>query len=77
MATAQPFSEVFNKHRYIALLLFVIAACVVWYGIVLMTNPYDEPAIPDRNQWIGLIIAIFVALITWLGRAFTIIPDKK
>tara|TARA_A100001011_G_scaffold400833_1_gene519568 strand:- start:4548 stop:4784 length:237 start_codon:yes stop_codon:yes gene_type:complete len=77
MTTAQPLASIFNKHRYIALILFVIAASIIWYGVILMTNPYDVKSIPDKNQWIGLIIAIIVSLITWFGRCFTIIPDKK
>jgi hypothetical protein len=71
--------KTFNNQRYIALAMFIISAIGVWYGVLLMTNPVDDDKPfpkPTGAQWIGFGFALMIAIISWVGRAFTIIPDS-
>lgn len=68
-------NNIFNRHRITALILLLIGAVIWWYALLLMTNPEHESTWPDKNQWIGLIIAVVIAFISWISKCFTIIPN--
>ena len=67
-------NNIFGVHRINALILFLIAAVIWWYALLLMTNPKDGSVWPDKNQWIGLIIAVIIGFVSWISKCFTIIP---
>ena len=68
-------NNIFNGHRINALILLLIGAVIWWYALLLMTNPAHETPWPDKNQWIGLIIAVIIAFVSWISKCFTIIPN--
>ncbi len=68
-------NNIFNGHRINALILLLIGAVIWWYALLLMTNPEHESPWPDKNQWIGLIIAVVIAFVSWVSKCFTIIPN--
>ena len=68
-------NNIFNGHRINALILLLIGAVIWWYALLLMTNPEHESPWPDKNQWIGLIIAVVIAFVSWISKCFTIIPN--
>ncbi len=64
----------FSRNRYVALLLGLLASSFGWYGLILMTN-HENPSsfpTPTFDQWIGLLITVFVASFVWLKKCFTI-----
>tara|TARA_Y100000389_G_C17389946_1_gene479279 strand:- start:743 stop:958 length:216 start_codon:yes stop_codon:yes gene_type:complete len=69
-------NNIFNKHRILALILLLLGAVIWWYSLVLMTNPEHKTFLPDRNQWFGLLIALFIAAVGWISKCFTIIPNS-
>lgn len=69
-------NNIFNGHRINALILLLIGAVIWWYALLLMTNPEHESPWPDKNQWIGLIIAVVIAFVSWISKCFTIIPNS-
>ncbi len=69
-------NNIFNSHRINALILLLIGAVIWWYALLLMTNPEHESPWPDKNQWIGLIIAVIIAFVSWISKCFTIIPNR-
>ena len=68
-------NNIFNRHRILALMLLLVGAVIWWYALVLLTNPEHETPWPDRNQWIGLLIAVFISAVGWVSKCFTIIPN--
>jgi predicted ABC-type exoprotein transport system permease subunit len=68
-------NNIINGHRINALILLLIGAVIWWYALLLMTNPEHESPWPDKNQWIGLIIAVVIAFVSWVSKCFTIIPN--
>lgn len=68
-------NNIFNGHRINALILLLIGAVIWWYALLLMTNPEHKSPWPDKNQWIGLIIAVVIAFVSWISKCFTIIPN--
>lgn len=70
-------NNIFNSHRINALILLLIGAVIWWYALLLMTNPEHESPWPDKNQWIGLIIAVIIAFLSWISKCFTIIINNK
>lgn len=69
----EPYS--FNKHRVIALLIFTVAACLAWYGTILITNDTKAKPYPDRYQFLGLGIVIVVEILLWVQSCLTIKPN--
>ena len=68
-------NNIFNGHHINALILLLIGAVIWWYALLLMTNLEHESPWPDKNQWIGLIIAVVIAFVSWISKCFTIIPN--
>lgn len=68
-------NNIFNGHRINALILLLIGAVIWWYALLLMTNPEHKFPWPDKNQLIGLIIAVVIAFVSWISNCFTIIPS--
>lgn len=72
---ATPVNDIFNKHRLWALLLVLISAIFFWYAVVLLTNSVEGNVIPNKNQWYGFALAVMIAVLGWVSRCLTIIPD--
>ena len=69
-------NNIFNSHRIWALILLLVGAIIWWYALVLLTNPEHKAPWPDKTQCIGLLIAIFIAVVGWVSKCFTIIPNE-
>ena len=71
------YSPTVTPQRLFALLLFIISATCVWYSIILLTNPVNGTLSPNKQQWIGFGIAIFISILSWVSKVYTIEPSKK
>lgn len=64
---------VFNKNRYLSLVIMIIGGILGWYSTILMTNEVaDNLPIPDKNQLIGVSIGIVLSFLYWLKKCYTI-----
>ena len=70
------YSPYVSPQRLFALLLFIISAICVWYSIILLTNPVNGVLMPNKQQWIGFVIVIFISILSWVSRIYTIQPSK-
>ena len=70
-------NNIFNNHRIFALILLLFGSVIWWYSLVLLTNPEHQIPWPNKIQYIGLVIAIIIAVISWLSKCFTIIPNNS
>ena len=68
--------SIFNKHRYWAVLFFLVSAVLFWLATIFMTNPVNASLVPSKNQWIGFGIVVVIAIAAWIGRCYTIRPEK-
>ena len=68
---------IFNKHRWYALGLMVIAAVIGWFSLVLVTDPVEEGLQISSPQWMVLGFAIFIGIIAWIRNCLTVKPYKK
>lgn len=70
--------SVFNRNRYIALVLMIIVSFIGWYTIILLTNEFDSNnlPIPNNDQLIGLCIGLFTTVVWWVQRCYQIKPRK-
>jgi hypothetical protein len=64
----------FNRNRVLALIVLLIGGIAGWYGLILLTNPHNKPVIPTQNQWFGLLFTIFIGVLIWINKCFTIVP---
>ena len=64
---------VFNRNRYLSLVIMIIGGILGWYSTILMTNEVVENLpIPDKNQLIGVSIGIVLSFLYWLKKCYTI-----
>ena len=64
---------VFNRNRYLSLVIMIIGGILGWYSTILMTNEVAENLpIPDKNQLIGVSIGIVFSFLYWLKKCYTI-----
>ena len=70
--------SVFNRNRYIALVLIIIVSFIGWYTIILLTNDFDSNnlPVPNNDQLIGLCIGLFSTVVWWVQRCYQIKPRK-
>ena len=70
--------SVFNRNRYIALVLMIIVSFIGWYTIILLTNEFDSNnlPVPNKDQIIGLCIGLFTTVVWWIQRCYQIKPRK-
>ena len=70
--------SVFNRNRYIALVLMIIVSFIGWYTIILLTNDFDSNnlPVPNNDQLIGLCIGLFSTVVWWIQRCYQIKPRK-
>jgi len=68
---------IFNKHRWYALGLMVVAAVIGWFSLVLVTDPVEEGLQISPLQWIGLGFAIFIGIVAWIRNCLTVKPYKN
>jgi len=70
--------SVFNRNRYIALVLMIIVSFIGWYTIILLTNDFDSNnlPVPNNDQLIGLCIGLFSTVVWWVQRCYQIKPRK-
>ena len=55
---------VFNRNRYLSLVIMIIGGILGWYSTILMTNEVAENLpIPDKNQLIGVSIGIVLSFL--------------
>ena len=68
--------SVFNRNRYIALVLMIIVSFIGWYTIILLTNDFDSNnlPVPNKDQLIGLCIGLFSTVVWWIQRCYQIKP---
>ena len=66
--------SVFNRNRYIALVLMLIISLIGWYTLLLLTNDFDSDVlpIPNDDQIIGLVIGLFSTVVWWFQRCYQI-----
>lgn len=71
--------SVFNRNRYIALVLMIIVSFIGWYTIILLTNDFDSNnlPVPNNDQLIGLCIGLFSTVVWWVQRCYQIKPRKR
>ena len=71
--------SVFNRNRYIALVLMIIVSFIGWYTIILLTNDFDSNnlPVPNNDQLIGLCIGLFSTVVWWIQRCYQIKPRKR
>lgn len=60
-----------TDNRKICLLLSIIFGIVGWYSTILYTTKKFLP-IPDKKQYLGLILSIFLSCIYWMRTCYTI-----
>lgn len=64
---------VFNRNRYLSLLIMIMGGILSWYSIILMTNKLEcNLPIPDNNQIIAVVIGVILSLFYWLKTCYTI-----
>ena len=70
--------SVFNRNRYIALVLMIIVSFIGWYTIILLTNDFDSNnlPVPNNDQLIGLCIGLFSTVVWWVQRCYQIKQRK-
>ena len=67
--------SVFNRNRYIGLVLILIISLLGWYSTILLTNKSTGPIpYPDRTQMFGLVIALLIGFAMWISECYIIIP---
>ena len=68
--------SVFNRNRYIALVLMIIVSFIGWYTIILLTNDFDSNnlPVPNKDQLTGLCIGLFSTVVWWIQRCYQIKP---
>ena len=68
-----------NTNHWISLIFSIIGWVVGWYSIVLISAEYNNnkfPLMPTKNQWIGGLFAVFIAILSWGRYIFTIQGDE-
>jgi len=66
-------NSVFNRNRYLSLVIMIIGGLLGWYSIILITNKItDKLPIPDKTQIWGFPFGIVLSFFIWLQRCYTI-----
>lgn len=65
---------VFNRNRYLALVLMMFTSLIGWYTLLLLTNDFDSDVlpVPNNDQVIGLCIGLFSTVVWWVQRCYQI-----
>ncbi len=66
--------QIFNRHRNLSLVFFMMGAVTWWYAIILLTNPVNNKVVPDTMQWFGLLAGVIISVLGWICKCLTVIP---
>ena len=70
-------TKLYNRNRILALFLMLISSVLGWYSLILFTNVCDSKTypIPSIDQIYGLFFTFLIAILVWIKKCCTIIPN--